>query len=50
MNKQETMTVALGILHEVTNYMEQNPYLLVIVTEQCPYVANNSQEAKPLGC
>ena len=44
------MTVALGILHLVTNYIQQNPYLLVIVIAQYPYVANNSQEAEPLGC
>ena len=37
MNKQETMAVAFGILHEVTIYIQQNPYLQVIVTEQCPY-------------
>jgi len=48
MNKQETMTVALGILHVVINYIQQNPYLLVIVAEQCPYVANNRQGAVPI--
>jgi hypothetical protein len=48
MNKQETMAVAFGILHEVIIYIQQNPYLQVIVTEQCPFSANNNPGSKAL--